>query len=238
MSGGPPEASRPSLPLTWRLVAWPIASIAWLTVRLLAATWRYEVATGAPAALELARRGGPVLLCGWHQSLLPLSAWLLNGPLRVGHVPTFLVSRSRDGELVSRLLRLWGARTVRGSSSRGGAEGLRALHRAIRKERASVVTLADGPRGPERQFKPGTLVLAQVNAAPLIPLACLASSAWQLGSWDRLLVPKPFARIRIALGPPVEVDRELDEAGRATLAVAMAELLNGLERDLRAAAAR
>ena len=51
-------------------------------------------------------------------------------------------------------------------------------------------------------------------------------------------MPKPFARIRVAMGPPVEVDRELDEAGRATLAVAMAELLNGLERDLRAEAAR
>jgi len=202
------------LPWAWRLAAWPIALLGWLIVRGLAATWRMRIVQGEEHAEAVLRDGGPALLCGWHAGLYPLAAWALSAPVRRSLSTTFLVSRSRDGELVARVLRLWGARVVRGSSSAGGREALRALHRAMRKEQASVLAMPDGPRGPERVFKPGTFVLAQVAGAQVLPLACRVSSSWRLRSWDRLIVPKPFARVDLAVGEPRTPPRDLDAVGQ------------------------
>ena len=227
-----------ALGLGWRLLAWPIAWAGWLVVRALAATWRFEPVAGRAEVEALLREPRPVLLCAWHRSLLPICAWVLSGPLR-GRLPvTFLVSRSRDGELVSRLLRLWGARVVRGSSSRGGREALRALYRAVRREGSSVLALPDGPRGPERRFKPGTLVLAQTTGAPVLPLACRVSSCWRLRSWDRLIVPKPFARVRVAVGVAHAVPRELGSEGQAAELGRLEGLLDALEAGLGGEAGR
>lgn len=165
------------------------------------------------------------MLCGWHSGLYPIGAWALGSRVRRRLKTTFLVSRSRDGELAARVQRFWGGRVLRGSSSAGGREALRALHRALRRDRASVVMMPDGPKGPERVFKPGAFVLARVAGVPIVPIACRVSSAWRLGSWDRLLVPKPFARVELAFGELQVPPRELDAASQeAALRVQEARL--------------
>jgi lysophospholipid acyltransferase (LPLAT)-like uncharacterized protein len=227
---GADAAPTSGLPLAWRLAAWPLAVLGYLLVRGLAATWRFEVVGGREHLEALIGRPRPVLPCGWHHELLPLCAWILEGPLRGALKPTFLISRSRDGELVSRVLRLWGGATVRGSSSRGGREALRALERAVRRDAASPVMLPDGPRGPARRFKPGALVLARVTRAPILGLGCSPSGAWRLRSWDRLLVPWPFARIRVVVGEPVEPPREMTPAEQDAALARVERLLDDAER--------
>jgi lysophospholipid acyltransferase (LPLAT)-like uncharacterized protein len=92
----------------------------------------------------------------------------------------------------------------------------------------------DGPRGPARVFKPGALNAARLTGLPVVPLAVAASSAWHVDSWDRFLVPRPLARIRIAYGQPTFVDRELDGEGVARLAAAFGERIDALEARARA----
>ena len=69
--------------------------------------------------------------------------------------------------------------------------------------------IPDGPRGPRFQAKPGAVVLAQMSEAPIVPMSFAADRYWNLGSWDRMIIPKPFARIRVAVGPPRSIDRGL-----------------------------
>lgn len=165
--------------------------------------------------------GKPVIFVFWHGRLLPLV-----------HVhrhqrAVVLVSEHGDGEYIARIVRRFGFGTVRGSSTRGGLEGLRGLVRAARRGYDLAIT-PDGPRGPNREIKPGALTVAQMTGLPLIPIAVGASSAWRADSWDGFMVPKPFARVSVAYGAPCYVPRraapEEMERTLETLARAMIEL--------------
>jgi lysophospholipid acyltransferase (LPLAT)-like uncharacterized protein len=151
------------------------------------------------------REGRPVVFVLWHGRLLPCTYWNRHQNL------VTLVSQHRDGEYISRIVERWGYTAVRGSSSRRAAGALRELVRHVRAGRSLAVT-PDGPRGPRQVMKAGALLAAQLSGAPVIPAAGGASRGWWFGSWDRFLVPKPFARVRLAYGEPVWVPRDADEA--------------------------
>jgi hypothetical protein len=123
-----------------------------------------------------------------------------------------LISRSFDGELITRILRMFGFDAVRGSSSRGAREGLMGLTRVIESGRTAIFT-ADGPRGPIYQTKMGPIKLAQVTGAPIGAFHLQPERAWTMPSWDRFLVPKPFTRICVswAQWTHVPADLPLDE---------------------------
>jgi lysophospholipid acyltransferase (LPLAT)-like uncharacterized protein len=120
-----------------------------------------------------------------------------------------LASRSRDGELVARWVARFGLTVVRGSSSRGGAEALRALAAAVRAGQ-DVAVVPDGPLGPRERVQAGIVVLAASTGAPIVPLAFAARPARRLASWDRFLVPLPFARAAVVFGTAATVSREVD----------------------------
>jgi lysophospholipid acyltransferase (LPLAT)-like uncharacterized protein len=113
---------------------------------------------------------------------------------------------------------------VRGSSSRGGAGGLRGLARALR-EGHSVVVVPDGPRGPAETVKPGVVTLARMTGAPVVPLALAGSSEWRARSWDGFRVPRPFARCVVRFGEPLHVteprERAADESLRKEIEAAL-----------------
>ncbi len=113
-----------------------------------------------------------------------------------------MVSRHQDGELVSRMVHQLGYETVRGSSTRGGTQAALELLDKLRDGRAAAM-ICDGPRGPIYKMKPGTPYLALQSGATIIPTTCGASSAWILHSWDRFMIPKPFARVYILFGEPI-----------------------------------
>jgi len=176
---------------------------------------------GAEHYLRFRRRGCPVIFVLWHGQLLPLAYHHRQEGIVV------LVSEHADGEYVARVLTRCGFGTARGSSTRGGTRGLRHLVRAARAGCDLGIT-PDGPRGPARRFKPGALAVARVTGLPIIPMAAGASAAWRLRSWDGFLVPRPFARVRLAYGPPCFVPRSATRAELEALARDMEIRLNRL----------
>lgn len=149
-----------------------------------------------------------------------------------------MVSRSKDGELVSRTIRRMGYQTVRGSSSLGGKEALQEVTRMIRDGWGSCI-IADGPRGPARVSKMGAIVASKDSGVPMIPLGCHAEPAWWLRNWDRTMIPKPFSRVAVAFGDPLVVpadaSRDECERARADLDARMAELESTCRRSLEGA---
>lgn len=182
-------------------------------VRALGRSYRLRQPAHDRGLDRVAAGGEPAILTLWHdQSLLALEPLLR--VVRKGLPVTLMVSHSRDGELARRVILPWGARVVRGSTSRGGQAGLRALYREIVQHGSSPVILPDGPRGPRHEVKPGVVVLSQMSRAPILPLAFAAASCWRLRSWDRLAVGRPFTTIAFACGEPRHLPRELDDERR------------------------
>lgn len=155
----------------------------------------------------------PAILACWHEQILAAVPWLLR-TIRGGRHLTVMASRSRDGELTSRIAAAYGVRAMRGSTSSGGRESLVALYREVKRTGTSALVLPDGPRGPRRVPKAGVVVLAQMTEAPLVPFACVPRRAVILKSWDRMLLPVPFSSVRVAIGAPLRVPRRLTEPER------------------------
>ncbi len=178
------------------MLSWLLA----LAVRALAATWRVERPPW-PAP-------GPCVVAFWHGEQLPMIA------LHRGLGLCGLASRSKDGALVAATLTRLGYRVVRGSSSRGGAEALVQSRTALR-EGASPAFAVDGPRGPAGAVAPGAEALARAAQVPVV-YGVVTAAGWRARSWDRFLVPWPFARVRVDYG--------VWKPGEGTLAAAMATL--------------
>ncbi|MBI2199858.1 MAG: lysophospholipid acyltransferase family protein [Candidatus Rokubacteria bacterium] len=169
-----------------------------VAIRLLARTITVRREEGAVAAIWAG--GAPLIFTVWHSRILLLPY------LYRGHRLRVLASRSRDGEIIARLMARFGLETVRGSSSRGGAAALRELLRSLRAG-WGVVVVPDGPRGPREVVKPGIVTLAALSGAAVVPLAVAASSDWRMPSWDELRIPRPFSRCVVRFGEPIRIAR-------------------------------
>ena len=169
-------------------------------VEALGRTWRIEVVEGREHLDALSTGGPPAILAFWHDRVI-LGAYFTGARMarEKGVDVTALTSRSGDGELVARVMRRWGARTVRGSSSAGGREAMWALRTVVRHHGSSPILVPDGPRGPARLLKRGILVLARMSAAPVLAMGLASDRHWRLDSWDRMIIPKPFARVRVCV---------------------------------------
>jgi lysophospholipid acyltransferase (LPLAT)-like uncharacterized protein len=197
-------------------------------IRCLGATWR--ISTEGPDPFQ---RAGPLVGALWHQGLL-VAAYRWRG--RGVAVP---VSQSRDGELIAAVLRRLGfAESPRGSSSRGASALLRSMIRASRAG-SPVAVLPDGPRGPARTAKPGVLALASAAGAALVPVGVAARPCLHFGSWDRALLPLPFARVRCVYGTPLFVPKRTGdlEVWRKRLEATLDRMTEAAERGLGGAGA-
>jgi len=144
-----------------------------------------------------------------------------------------LVSLSEDGDLMARVLEKLDFVPVRGSSSRGGEEGLRELERWVRSGR-SVALTPDGPRGPRHIAARGAVVLAARTGKPILPLGVASTRAWTLDSWDSFQVPMPGTRGVIVVGKPLIVPPMSDlEPWRRRLEIALNEVETEADREAR-----
>lgn len=142
----------------------------------------------------------------WHENMLVVPTLRSTAPV------TALISQHRDGELIAHLCHCYGVHTIRGSSTRGGSEAIDEILQL--RETSHVIILPDGPRGPRREVKRGLVYLASWTQMPIVPLGVGFTNAWQLGSWDRLKIPKPLSRITCVAGPIIRVPAR---AGKAAL---------------------
>jgi len=205
------------------MIARVLPAVAGAAVSVLGMTLSVRV-VGMDPLRPLWQAGHPLIYGVWHARIL-MVPWL-NARLRQGEAVrrvTVLASRSRDGQLMADFARRFGLAVVRGSSSRGGLEALRELVRALRGG-DDVAMVPDGPRGPARRLQGGIVALAAATGAPIVPLGVAASPARRLGSWDRFMVPMPFARCGVAFGSLVEVKRHDDrEDARARVERALTD---------------
>lgn len=196
---------------------------AWV-LRLLGATWRIE-RVGLDAVEARLSGGERFIFALWHARLLPLIF------THRGRSAAVLISRHRDGELIARLVERLGYVAARGSSTRGGEEGARAMLRLAEEGHLLGVT-PDGPRGPAEVVKPGLIYLASRTGFPVVPVAAAASPARRLSSWDGFRVPWPFARVVIGYGAPISVPARLDDAQIETWRARVEGALHDLTADL------
>ena len=170
---------------------------------LLAASWRVHT-MHEERWRAVGKSGRPLVWMLWHEALLPL-LWQHRG-----QGVTLVISDARDGQHLADFAAGIGYRMVRGSSTRGGA---RALLAAVRELKAgnSVAFTPDGPQGPRQELKRGVIAAAQRGQGVIVPVHAEASWVWRLRSWDRFMIPRPFARVRVAYGQPFTVAK--GEAG-------------------------
>lgn len=175
-------------------------------IRLLTATYRVERIVGNEHIDPFIESQALCAPCYWHQHHV-VGSTLMRRWVQRGFKACFLVSGSVDGEVPARIARGWGAEVIRGSANQSGALALRDMQKMM-KQGYSIVTTADGPRGPIYEFKMGAILMARIAGIPIIPVACAADRAWHLNRWDNFMIPKPFARIALAVGEPYEIPKD------------------------------
>lgn len=175
-----------------------------LTTKLLMLSCRIVKVEGEERAKEaFLRAGNRAVYATWHQRM-PYHFHYFGSR----HV-IMMISQSRDGEYAARLAAWLGFRNVRGSSTRGGRKAMVDLIERIRAGEIGGM-LADGPLGPPRVAKIGSVVIARDAEAPLIPVLWGADRCWAMNSWDRYLIPKPFARVVVFYGEPIWIPASAD----------------------------
>jgi lysophospholipid acyltransferase (LPLAT)-like uncharacterized protein len=156
-----------------------------------------------------------LILAFWHDQLL-LMVKGYRGP-----GSKILISSSKDGELIARVMNYFGQQAVRGSSSRGGRAAFKELL-TLTKENADLVITPDGPKGPRHELKDGVVQLAKLSRRPVVPMAFVCNRGHRFGSWDKFLLPYPFGRGVFSFGEPLYFDGEEGvERFRERLAEAM-----------------
>ncbi|MDP6542576.1 MAG: lysophospholipid acyltransferase family protein [Phycisphaerae bacterium] len=141
----------------------------------------------------------------WHEVMLfPLVTYC-------GPDFSILVSRHRDGELVTQIMRMFQGKTVRGSTSRGAVSGLLGMMRNQSSRHLGITP--DGPRGPRRIVQNGAVFLASRTGMPLVPAGFAFDGCRRAGSWDKMALPRPFRRAVCVIGSPIIVPADLDRDG-------------------------
>ena len=141
-----------------------------------------------------------------------------------------MVSASRDGGLLARILELFGVQPVRGSSSRRGPQALREMVSWCARGYDLAIT-PDGPRGPCYEVQEGVISAAQLTGLPIVPVSYHLNWKIRPNSWDRFQVPLPFACCRVRIGEILRVPRAASEASREMLRRQLEQILRGITHD-------
>jgi len=188
----PTTAPAPSAPKPPKLIPFLI----WLVLSILGKTWRFNVVS--PPGVDIFNPRAPSkIYCFWHSTLLVVSYLFRNTG------KTAIISKSRDGLIAAGVAARLGHKVAYGSSRRGGAGAMREAVRALRAGRSLGIT-PDGPKGPPNVVKAGAAQIAILSGAPVVTIKVDAKSAWRLKSWDRFMIPYPFAKIDVVLCKPIE----------------------------------
>jgi hypothetical protein len=199
-------------------------------IRVVSATIRYEWRDSS--RLPPAEADGPVIFCIWHNRLALCLELYRHYVGRTGrpHRMAAMVSASKDGGLLARVLELHGVQPVRGSTSRRGRQAL--LELVTWAERGYDLAITpDGPRGPCYVIQDGIISLAQLTGLPIIPVAYHLAWKIRLRSWDQFQIPLPFTKCHMSLAPPIRVPREASEEERERLRQQLEDRLKSVTDD-------
>ncbi|MGO8796189.1 MAG: lysophospholipid acyltransferase family protein [Candidatus Sulfotelmatobacter sp.] len=189
--------------LRQRIVLRVIIAVGYGIIRLLGSTLRvcFSREEGAQEGIEQR----PLIASFWHACQIPASYFFRDLGIRV------MSSNSYDGEYMGRIIRRFGFVAVKGSSSRNAVRALLGLRRAL-EEGWTVAFTLDGPRGPRYKVKPGPVALARSSGIPMTMFHMAVDRAWVLNTWDRLIIPKPFARVLLRFGKLIPVPADTTDS--------------------------
>ncbi|WP_321495270.1 lysophospholipid acyltransferase family protein [uncultured Desulfobacter sp.] len=194
-------------------------------IRLYTATFRFRVENEKTWRVLL-NENQPIILVTWHQQFF---AAIRHFKTYARYNPGLMISQSRDGELICAVASRSGWHTPRGSSSVGGKEALAEMIEHLNTHGFGGHIL-DGPTGPMGKVKPGIIKMALQTNAVLVPFFTDADQAWYFNSWDRFMLPKPFARVRLRFFDPIHICGEEKESFEALLQRLEKIMLPGLHR--------
>ncbi|HNR52081.1 MAG: hypothetical protein BWZ01_02467 [Deltaproteobacteria bacterium ADurb.BinA179] len=177
-------------------------SLLYRLIRGYSRTFRLEV-ENERAWMDHVESGGAAIICCWHQQFFSA---IRHFRTYRHYRPSLMISRSFDGEIIAGVASRTGWDVVRGSSSRGGRDALTEMVEKLRQKKVAA-HIVDGPRGPAGKVKAGIIRLAQLGGAVIAPFYARADRAWFFNSWDRFMIPKPFARVTLRFGDLFEVPR-------------------------------
>jgi len=152
--------------------------------------------------LDYLQGGGRVLLCGWHQQFF---AAIRHFKTYSAYSPSLMISQSKDGDIIADIAKKSGWHAVRGSSSRNGGRALREMVGQL-EHSGLAAHILDGPRGPAGIVKAGAVSLARSAGAVVVPFTISSDNVWYFHSWDRFMLPKPFARVNLRFGNMLDLN--------------------------------
>ena len=165
-----------------------------------------------------------VILAFWHGELLmQAQTTVFFSQIKKMFV---LISEHFDGELISKVVHSFGIDSIRGSSSKGGAKALLSCVKKLSENNTLIAITPDGPRGPYHSVADGIVFLAQKSNKPIVVCRIFFSRSWQMKSWDKFKIPKPFSKITYVLSEPIFLTKEMD------LESAKKQIQNAMEKDL------
>ena len=176
----------------------------YLLIRLVGRTVRFRV-EGWEHWEEASRDGGLPIYAFWHDRVFLATYFWRRRRIVV------MTSQSFDGEYIARFIQRFGYGAARGSSTRGGVGALVEMVRLVRAGCPTAFTI-DGPRGPRHEAKMGAMLLAKKTGQAVLPFSVNAERFWEIPSWDRFQIPKPFTRATVRIAPPIRVPANADDA--------------------------
>ncbi len=180
----------------------PFIAFLYYLIRLYSLTFRFQV-KHEDQWLQLLKEGNKILLCAWHQQFFAA----IRHFKKYSHLnPALMISRSRDGELISGVANRSGWHTARGSSSKGGKDAMDEMIRHLNHYGFGLHIL-DGPQGPMGKVKPGVIKMTMESRTVLVPVYTSSDNAWYFNSWDRFMLPRPFSKVTLHFGNPVRFER-------------------------------
>jgi lysophospholipid acyltransferase (LPLAT)-like uncharacterized protein len=204
-----------------RLQVAAIAAVGYPLINMLGRTLRWRV-EGLQHFEAVVAAGRHPVMAFWHGRILPATFYFRRRGIVV------MTSENFDGEWIARIIERFGYGTARGSTSRGGRRALLQLVRDVQQGRAAGFAI-DGPRGPARVAQPGAVWLAGTAGQPLLPFHLEASRSWELSSWDRTQIPKPFSTVALVVGEPLPVASGLSDDDLEAVRVDLESRLRALE---------
>jgi len=219
-----PRRAEADFTLRQRIALWFIAWAGFLAIWLICSTVRFTVTSEVegedPIPIPRDPRLRRIVAPFWHRAVFAATYFYRNNNIAV------MTSSSFDGEYIARIISRFGFEPVRGSSTRGGVRALLGMHKILDRGNTAAFTI-DGPRGPRYVAKPGPVLLARNTQAPIRCFYVAVDRRWELRSWDRFMIPKPFARAHIRWSAPIPVPPDADAAQMEQL---HQEMQSALER--------
>jgi lysophospholipid acyltransferase (LPLAT)-like uncharacterized protein len=198
-------------------LAYLIAYIGQPLLRLIMWTCHVEI-EGLPRFLEVASQHRCIMTL-WHNRLAIVPYTL--STYAAQFIYAAFVSKSRDGELLAVVAKSYRSGRVISVSHQARQEALREMIRRLEENREIILITPDGPRGPRYKIKPGIALAASLSGAHVIPWTWSADSCWQLKTWDALMLPKPFTKIKITFGEPLVIPKGNSQANMDFLQAAL-----------------